>query len=260
MKDNLVFENMNSLESLDLSSNRLNSIPLSIGFCYNSLLSLSMAKNPLNSDNAMLWRQISSLEPLNFPTSSQDSNRTSRSSFDDYLSARLQGKLILDKYLGSPPKGFVIARKMHDRGSNSHISHMRSYSSSTNSVSLSRRLLILKDIFDLYRAPDENSTIISGLETATKKNPSLAKRNKIIAEIISTEETYVNQLEILMNIYVRPLRALDILPREAYEFLFSNVEGIYLLHKMYVLISLMIGNSYQRWQTIVKTLVKSSWL
>jgi hypothetical protein len=149
----------------------------------------------------------------------------------------------------------MIARKMND-----NMTHRRSYSTSKNSFSLSRRLLILRDILDLYSTPNENSSTVSSTvsETVKKKIPS--KRNKIISEIISTEETYVNQLEILMNIYVRPLRALDVLPKEAYEFLFSNVEGIYLLHKMYFFKSLTIGNSYQRWQTIVKTLVKFSWL
>ena len=89
-------------------------------------------------------------------------------------------------------------------------------------------------MFDLfYDMNDESLKNISGIEDIKKQNtPSLTKRKKIVAEIISTEETYVNQLEILMNIYVRPLRALDILPKDAYEKLFSNVEGIYLLHKM----------------------------
>jgi hypothetical protein len=94
IQDNLIFEDMKSLESLDLSSNRLSSIPLSIGFCYNSLFSFSVDKNPLNPDNSILWRQISSLKPVNYLNISQDSNQTSRSSFDDYLSARLQGKIV----------------------------------------------------------------------------------------------------------------------------------------------------------------------
>lgn len=124
----------------------------------------------------------------------------------------------------------MIARKIHD--SRESIAHSRSRSSSTNSVSLSQRLLILRDIFDLYYNTHQQMEVISLSERIKKKIPNLSKRNKIIAEIISTEETYVNQLEILINIYVRPIRALDILPKDAYDCLFSNVESIYLLHKM----------------------------
>lgn len=228
MIDNLIFEEMKSLESLDLSSNKLSSIPLSVGFCYKSLSSISLDKNPLNSDNFILWSQISSLKPFPYGNT-QESKHNSRSSFDDYLSARLQGMVYICLFIGSPPKGFMIARKVYNRESGSH---MRSCSSSTNSVSLSQRLLILRDIFDLYNHTHHDSAITLESESIKKKSPNLSKRNRIISEIISTEETYVNQLEILINIYVRPIRALEILPKEAYECLFSNVEGIYLLHKM----------------------------
>lgn len=130
--------------------------------------------------------------------------------------------------LGSPPKGFMLSRKIHDRALSAETKSLPS----KTAFFLSQKLLLLKDINDLYSNPQEDSKIVFNSEIAKKKIPCLLKRNKIISEIISTEETYVNQLESLVNIYVRPIRALDILPKEAYECLFSNVESIYLLHKM----------------------------
>lgn len=98
---------MKNLESLDLSSNRLNNIPLSVGFCYKSLSIISIDKNPLNSDNSILWGQISSLKPLDYGNKT-DAKRNSRSSFDDYLSARLQGIIYIWLIIRIP------AERIHD--------------------------------------------------------------------------------------------------------------------------------------------------
>ena len=87
---------MKSLESLDLSSNKLKRIPLSIGLCYKSLSNFLLDGNPLNSDFAMLWSQISFVKSSSASDSvSHHSKRSSKSSFDDYLNSRLKGTFLI---------------------------------------------------------------------------------------------------------------------------------------------------------------------
>jgi hypothetical protein len=62
----------------------------------------------------------------------------------------------------------------------------------------------------------------------------LDKRKKLIKELIVTEETYVHQLELLTDIYLRPLRTLAILNPTHFSHLFSNIEEIMHLHRKYV--------------------------
>jgi predicted metal-binding protein len=59
----------------------------------------------------------------------------------------------------------------------------------------------------------------------------LDKRRKLIKELIGTEETYVHQLELLTDIYLRPLRTLAIQNPTHFSYLFSNIEEIMHLHR-----------------------------
>ena len=106
-------------------------------------------------------------------------------------------------------------------------------------------LLYFKDVLELNYAEgfpenlrktsSENGSLVDMARTPSA--PSSSKRAKAVQELISTEETYVRQLELLLDIYVRPLRVLEILNAENYKRLFSNVEDIYLLHREQVFVS-----------------------
>lgn len=56
----------------------------------------------------------------------------------------------------------------------------------------------------------------------------LQRRNEIVKEIFFTEQVYVNQLNILISLYVNPIRALgeDIISRNITKRMFSDIEII----------------------------------
>ena len=49
---------------------------------------------------------------------------------------------------------------------------------------------------------------------------------KIIAEVIETEKAYVDDLDTMLRVYVRPARKLQILTAEQKSEIFSNVEDL----------------------------------
>jgi len=51
-------------------------------------------------------------------------------------------------------------------------------------------------------------------------------RNRVIDEIISTEETYVESIHSLVQNYLKPLKELTILSEKEIHFIFSNIEII----------------------------------
>ena len=50
---------------------------------------------------------------------------------------------------------------------------------------------------------------------------------RVADEIVSTETTFVNQMEVLCLVYINPLRASNILPPSTLASLFSNVETLF---------------------------------
>jgi len=58
----------------------------------------------------------------------------------------------------------------------------------------------------------------------TKNN---IKRQEVIYEMIDTEKDYVNDLSIIIELYIKPLRTNKIIPRTDANILFSNVEQLY---------------------------------
>lgn len=53
------------------------------------------------------------------------------------------------------------------------------------------------------------------------------RRNKIIGEILSSEVTYVNKLEIVKEYFMNPIKERNILTTEEYDTLFCNIKTIY---------------------------------
>jgi hypothetical protein len=63
--------------------------------------------------------------------------------------------------------------------------------------------------------------------TNSEKNELREKRKKIKAEILSTEETYVTNLNILLNYFARPIKERNILNSKTYSGIFpSEIETI----------------------------------
>ncbi|ORX85188.1 hypothetical protein BCR32DRAFT_290853 [Anaeromyces robustus] len=53
------------------------------------------------------------------------------------------------------------------------------------------------------------------------------KRQEVIYEMIDTERDYVNDLSIIIELYIKPLRANNMLSKSDFQLLFSNVEQLY---------------------------------
>lgn len=55
-------------------------------------------------------------------------------------------------------------------------------------------------------------------------------RLQAVQEILTSERSYINQLEILMKYFVKPLNGMDILNNEEFTILFGQIEMIYNLN------------------------------
>ncbi|KAI9333044.1 hypothetical protein DFJ73DRAFT_52319 [Zopfochytrium polystomum] len=97
--------------------------------------------------------------------------------------------------------------------------------------------------------------LTEGEREKIRKRQSPARRANIAAEFLSTERTYVKELQALDDIYVTPLEsggsARDILTKNDTELLFSNVKLLLSFHKQYVpkpfhftLLTLGFGSCY----------------
>ncbi|KAL6065425.1 Pleckstriny domain-containing family F member 2 [Balamuthia mandrillaris] len=56
------------------------------------------------------------------------------------------------------------------------------------------------------------------------------KRNLAVQEILTTERTYVQSLQIIVNSYLKPLQLKNLLPKKQIEFIFSNLEHILIIN------------------------------
>ncbi len=100
-------------------------------------------------------------------------------------------------------------------------------------------LSFLRDIYDLkyqkktFREKTKPILPIAIEEPLQLKDDKdlLEKRNKIINELITTEETYVRELGLLLDIYYLPIKALELLNSQNFYFLFANMDKIYSFHK-----------------------------
>eukprot|EP01102_Stenamoeba_stenopodia_P006579 TRINITY_DN1814_c0_g2_i2.p1 TRINITY_DN1814_c0_g2~~TRINITY_DN1814_c0_g2_i2.p1 ORF type:complete len:586 (+),score=123.34 TRINITY_DN1814_c0_g2_i2:84-1841(+) len=60
------------------------------------------------------------------------------------------------------------------------------------------------------------------------------QRQMVIDEVLTTEEDYVNDLELTINLYLKPMREKKILESRALATLFSNIEMLYNLNKQFL--------------------------
>jgi hypothetical protein len=89
-------------------------------------------------------------------------------------------------------------------------------------------LFLLKFVFpeEEQRCGDTNTTTTT-TTTTSEKNELREKRKKIKAEILSTEETYVTNLNILLDYFARPIKERNILNSKTYSGIFpSEIETI----------------------------------
>lgn len=79
------------------------------------------------------------------------------------------------------------------------------------------------------------------------------RRTRIVMEMSATEDSYVNQLEILVQVFKKPLKALGTkagIKEKQIDRLFSNIEEIYLHHQKFQLTLKEIMNHWSEHQTI----------
>ena len=65
----------------------------------------------------------------------------------------------------------------------------------------------------------------------SEKDENFKKRGYVIKELISTEKTYLNQLDIVIQVFIDPIRKEEILDESDIHSQFLNWETIYGLHK-----------------------------
>ncbi|KAI9138179.1 Dbl homology domain-containing protein [Paraphysoderma sedebokerense] len=69
-----------------------------------------------------------------------------------------------------------------------------------------------------------------------KKQENIQRRHKIVAEILSTEQTYISELDKLVQIYLNPLESApspSLLTSDEIRFVFSNIRSILQFHQDY---------------------------
>eukprot|EP01125_Pyxidicula_operculata_P012503 TRINITY_DN4102_c0_g1_i2.p1 TRINITY_DN4102_c0_g1~~TRINITY_DN4102_c0_g1_i2.p1 ORF type:complete len:662 (+),score=124.81 TRINITY_DN4102_c0_g1_i2:42-2027(+) len=64
-----------------------------------------------------------------------------------------------------------------------------------------------------------------------EEQSKVVMRSKVLQEIITTEATYIKDLDVLINSFMKPLISKYQLPRESVQSIFSNVETIYGVNK-----------------------------
>lgn len=104
----------------------------------------------------------------------------------------------------------------------------------------SDRTNLVSDINDmLVKAGEEPPLVKHHSMPDLVSGQDLSQREKIVKEIFETEETYVKYLEILVNVFYKPLVVLSkasmgkrVLKEKAIKAIFSNVEQILALNKM----------------------------
>ncbi|KAF5284667.1 hypothetical protein FQA39_LY16949 [Lamprigera yunnana] len=72
---------------------------------------------------------------------------------------------------------------------------------------------------------------LNTLQTTDNENSQKLHRNKITIEILSTEVTFINKLQILIDYFMTPIQNKRLLSKENYYILFDNIKIIYNIHK-----------------------------
>ncbi|KAJ3252276.1 hypothetical protein HK103_001646, partial [Boothiomyces macroporosus] len=206
--DPSVFINMKSLVSLDLCYNQLSILPTSIGHL-SYLQELNLLGNPFNP----LFDPV--VSPLNKSMKENYSNY--QSSIWNNAEAQKQKKKMV--HLSQPSQGY-----------------------------LERLQGFLMDIYDLQtqkpivkQSPQPEFVppeyILSRIQTQ-HYSQQLVKRERVVQEILETEKTYVEQLQIMYDLYYVPMVESKNFPSHLINLLFGNIENILKFHQRYLLIDL----------------------
>ncbi|KAI8905330.1 hypothetical protein DFJ77DRAFT_551934 [Powellomyces hirtus] len=87
------------------------------------------------------------------------------------------------------------------------------------------------DVEDLGTVSDEGKNAAR----LRKKRDNPERRGKVAVEILSTERTYVAQLEALMEVYIKPIEERGLLNAQELNSIFANVKSILLFHSEHFL-------------------------
>lgn len=115
-------------------------------------------------------------------------------------------------------------------------------------IYLRRLLNYLRDVHDLdprtngvgvevlnKHTPDTTTRKIDNVDSSQdpklRKKQTPARRHKVVQEILTTERTYVDQLEALVEVYVKPIEEREILTAQEINGIFANVGNILMFHK-----------------------------
>ncbi|KAJ3325483.1 Plasma membrane t-SNARE, secretory vesicle fusion [Boothiomyces sp. JEL0866] len=203
--DPSIFINMKSLVSLDLCYNQLSILPTSIGHL-SYLQELNLLGNPFNP----LFDPV--VSPLNKSMKENYSNY--QSSIWNNAEAQKQKKKMV--HLSQPSQGY-----------------------------LERLQGFLMDIYDLQaqkhiaKQPQQPEFVppefILSRIAISHYNQQLPKRERVVQEILETEKTYVEQLQIMYDLYYIPMVESKNFPSYLIKMLFGNVESILKFHQRTIL-------------------------
>lgn len=87
-----------------------------------------------------------------------------------------------------------------------------------------RNILTTKTKKRVFQALDE---IKSSSENEHRQN----KRNKCLHEILTSEQNYVKQLEIIINFFMTPIKTKNLLDSDDFNVVFGNIDSIYNINK-----------------------------
>jgi hypothetical protein len=107
-----------------------------------------------------------------------------------------------------------------------------------NSSNMSSQLSAFKDASrsagSLFVSKDEKrrSMLLKFGRDATGEDPIMARKQKeVFQEFSETETGYYESLRAIVQVFVGPLKAMNVLTKEETEGIFSNIKEIYLLHQ-----------------------------
>uniref|UniRef100_A0A1A9WEK9 DH domain-containing protein n=1 Tax=Glossina brevipalpis TaxID=37001 RepID=A0A1A9WEK9_9MUSC len=129
--------------------------------------------------------------------------------------------------------------KVRERSWNSSVNEMASPRTPETSLSFSRELRQVLQERNLLTAKSR-SKVCSMLAGGTGNTPTLIRSSEVdrrrnfrlqaIQEIVSSEKTYLQQLELLIKYFVKPLKAEKIIDEPSHVALFGQIEMIYNLN------------------------------
>lgn len=70
-----------------------------------------------------------------------------------------------------------------------------------------------------------------GENLVLQNTSDMSKRQKIVNEIYTSEQTYISQLSVIVDLFLKPIQARSLLPADAVAVVFGNIEHILTLNR-----------------------------